>query len=51
MGDAITEDKKVVWQTRKETMQMTMVVFIVVVIAAIFLALIDIGFSYMINIL
>ena len=50
-GDAITEAKKVVWPTRKETIQMTMVVFIFVVIAAIFLALVDIGFSYIINIL
>jgi len=50
-GDAITEAKKVVWPTRKETIQMTTVVFIFVVIAAIFLALVDIGFSYIINIL
>lgn len=50
-SDAITEAKKVVWPSRKETIQMTTVVFIFVVIAAIFLALVDIGFSYIINIL
>ena len=51
LGDAITEAKKVVWPTRKETIQMTLVVFVLVVITAIFLAFVDIGFSYIINIL
>ena len=51
LGEAITEGKKVVWPTRKETIQMTMIVFILVVIMAIFLAFIDIGFSYIINLL
>jgi preprotein translocase subunit SecE len=51
LGEAITEAKKVVWPTRKETIQMTMIVFILVVIMAIFLAFIDIGFSYIINLL
>ncbi len=35
--DAIAESKKVVWPTRKETMQMTGVVFLFVVVMAIFL--------------
>jgi preprotein translocase subunit SecE len=49
--EAITEAKKVVWPTRKETIQMTLVVFVLVVIMAIFLAFVDIFFSYVINIL
>jgi len=51
LNEAVTEAKKVVWPTRKETIQMTLVVFVLVVIMAIFLAFIDIGFSYIINIL
>ena len=51
LGEAITEAKKVVWPTRKETIQMTTIVFILVVIMAIFLAFIDISFSYIINLL
>ena len=51
LGEAITEGKKVVWPTRKETIQMTLIVFVLVVIMAIFLAFIDIGFSYIINML
>ena len=49
LSDAITEAKKVVWPTRKETFQMTMIVFILVVLMAIFLAFVDISFSYIIN--
>jgi preprotein translocase subunit SecE len=49
--EAITEAKKVVWPTRKETIQMTLVVFVLAVIMAIFLAFVDIFFSYVINIL
>ena len=51
LSEAITEAKKVVWPTRKETIQMTMIVFVLVVIMAIFLAFIDISFSYIINLL
>jgi len=39
--DAITETKKVVWPTRKETVQMTGIVFAFVVVMAIFLWLTD----------
>ncbi|MCL2645265.1 MAG: preprotein translocase subunit SecE [Betaproteobacteria bacterium] len=39
--DAVTETKKVVWPTRKETVQMTGIVFVFVVIMAIFLWLTD----------
>ena len=49
--EARVEIRKVVWPTRKETIQMTLIVFVLVVIMAIFLAFIDIGFSYIINLL
>jgi preprotein translocase subunit SecE len=39
--DAITETRKVVWPTRKDTVQMTGIVFVFVVIMAIFLYLTD----------
>ena len=39
--EAITETKKVVWPTRKETVQMTGIVFMFVVVVAIFLWLTD----------
>jgi len=48
-GDSITEAKRVVWPTRKETVQMTLLVFVLVVIVAIFLAVVDMGFAYMIK--
>ena len=48
-GDSITEAKRVVWPTRKETIQTTLVVFVLVVIVAAFLALVDMGFAYMIK--
>ena len=35
--------------TRKETVQMTLVVFVVVVLMAIFLAFVDIAFTYIVN--
>ena len=41
MQDARTEVRKMVWPTRAETLQTTIVVFVVVVILAIFLWLID----------
>ncbi len=50
-GDSIDEAKRVVWPTRKETIQTTIVVFILVVIIAAFLAVVDIGFSHMIKLL
>jgi len=49
VSDSITEAKKVVWPTRKETIQTTVAVFVLVVIMAAFLAVIDIGFAYMVQ--
>lgn len=44
--EAIGETKKVVWPTRKETMQMTGAVFAFVVIMAVFLWLTDKGLEW-----
>ncbi len=41
MGAARTEVRKIVWPTRQETMQTTLMVFIIVVILSIFLWFID----------
>ena len=41
MGDSRTELRKVVWPTRKETTQTTLVVFGVVTLVAIFLWMVD----------
>ena len=41
--EAVDETKKVVWPTRKETLQTTAVVFVFVVIMALFLWLVDTG--------
>jgi preprotein translocase subunit SecE len=49
VGDAVAEAKRVVWPTRKETIQTTMVVFVLVIVMAAFLAVVDIGFSKMIQ--
>ena len=46
---SVVEARKVVWPTRKETIQTTMVVFVLVVIMAAFLAVVDIGFAYMVQ--
>jgi preprotein translocase subunit SecE len=49
INESTAEAKRVVWPTRKETIQMTITVFILVAVMAIFLAFVDISFSYMIN--
>jgi preprotein translocase subunit SecE len=49
INESIIEAKRVVWPTRKETIQMTITVFILVAVMAVFLAFVDISFSYMIN--
>ena len=41
LGEVLTETKKVVWPTRKETFQTTGIVFVFVVVLAIFLWLTD----------
>jgi preprotein translocase subunit SecE len=49
IGDAVVESRKVVWPTRKETMQTTLVVFALVFVMAAFLAMVDIGFAFMVQ--
>lgn len=49
VGDSVAEAKRVVWPTRKETIQTTMVVFVLVIVMAAFLAVVDIAFSQMIQ--
>lgn len=49
INESIAEAKRVVWPTKKETIQMTITVFILVAVMAVFLGLVDITFSYMIN--
>ena len=49
MQDARTEVRKMVWPTRVETLQTTIVVFVVVVILAIFLWFIDRILTYLIQ--
>jgi preprotein translocase subunit SecE len=44
--EAVIETKKVVWPTRKETVQMTGIVFVFVVVMAIFLWLTDKGLEW-----
>lgn len=49
VNDSIAEAKRVVWPTRKETVQTTIAVFVLVVIMAAFLALVDVGFAFMVQ--
>ncbi|HAE99962.1 MAG TPA: preprotein translocase subunit SecE [Methylophilaceae bacterium] len=49
IGESINEAKRVVWPTRKETIQTTVAVFVMVVIMAAFLAVVDVGFAYMVQ--
>ena len=47
-GESINEVKKVVWPTRKETMQTTAAVFAFVVVMAVFLWITDKGLEYVV---
>lgn len=49
IGESVAEARKVVWPTRKETLQTTLVVFVLVIIMAAFLAVVDIGFAFMVQ--
>lgn len=49
IGESIAEAKKVVWPTRKETIQTTVAVFLLVLVMAAFLAMVDVGFAYMVQ--
>jgi preprotein translocase subunit SecE len=47
--EAAAETRKVVWPTRKETIQTTLMVFALVVVVAIFLWIVDMGFLWMVE--
>jgi preprotein translocase subunit SecE len=49
--DSANEARRVVWPTRQETIQTTLVVFVLVVVVAIFLGLVDLGFAKMVQML
>ena len=42
--DAVAEAKRVVWPSRRETVQTTIAVFVLVVVMAIFMWIVDVGF-------
>jgi preprotein translocase subunit SecE len=47
--ESVAETRKVVWPTRKETIQTTLAVFALVVVVAIFLWIVDLGFLWMVE--
>ena len=49
--DAVTEARKVVWPTRKETMQMTGVVILFVIVMALFLWIVDGTLTWLVQLL
>lgn len=49
--EAIAEARRVVWPTRKETLQTTAAVFALVVVMAIFLWLVDVGLMWAVKML
>ena len=42
--DAVAEAKRVVWPSRRETIQTTVAVFVLVLVMAIFMWIVDVGF-------
>ena len=51
LNEVIAELKKVTWPTRKQVTTSTIVVIIVVFLTAIYLNLVDLGFSYIVSLL
>jgi preprotein translocase subunit SecE len=49
--DSVAEAKRVVWPSRRETIQTTVAVFVLVLIMAIFLWIVDIGFMSLVKVL
>jgi len=49
--EAAVESRKVVWPSRKETIQTTVAVFALVVVMAIFLWVVDLGFLWVVKML
>ncbi|ROH87118.1 preprotein translocase subunit SecE [Pseudomethylobacillus aquaticus] len=44
--ESVAETRKVVWPSRKETTQTTLIVFVLVLVMAIFLWIVDVGFLW-----
>jgi preprotein translocase subunit SecE len=49
--DSVTETKKVVWPSRKETVQTTLIVVAFVIVMAIFLWIVDASLVWLVKIL
>jgi preprotein translocase subunit SecE len=49
--ESVAETRRVVWPTRKETIQTTTIVFVMVVVMAIFLWIVDVGFLWAVKML
>jgi len=49
--EAVAEARRVVWPTRKETVQMTLTVFALVVVVGLFLWVVDVGLLWMVKVL
>ncbi len=50
-NEVMAELKKVTWPTRKQVTTSTIVVIIVVILTALYLNVVDLGFSYLISLI
>ncbi len=50
-NDEVAEAKRVVWPSRRETIQTTIAVFVLVVVMAIFMWIVDVGFLSLVKVL
>ena len=50
-NDAVAEAKRVVWPSRRETIQTTIAVFVLVLVMAIFMWIVDVGFLSLVKVL
>lgn len=50
-NDAVAEAKRVVWPSRRETIQTTIAVFVLVLVMAIFMWVVDVGFLSLVKVL
>jgi len=50
-GEVVGEIRRVTWPTRQETMRLTLMVISVAVVIGIFLGIVDLGFSRLLDVL
>ncbi|MCH7801684.1 MAG: preprotein translocase subunit SecE [Chloroflexi bacterium] len=50
-GEVVGELRRVTWPTRQETMRLTLMVISVSVVIGIFLGIVDLGFSRLLNVM